>query len=104
MLINSDIYELNCLKINCVELYITKKLIQMIQLNIEEKKIWIKGLVIHCPMGESVKDCPANEIRLLPIPERLRIIDQMSTIDINQIIDHHSECLLRREGRPINWN
>ena len=66
-------------------------------LNFEDKKIWVKGLVIHCPMGESVKDCPANKIRLLPIPERLRIVDEMTEDSVDEIIDHHYKCLAERE-------
>ncbi len=55
-------------------------------------------------MGDdSVKDCPANKIRLLPIPERLRIVDQTPAVDINQIIDHHNDCLRKREGHPLGW-
>ena len=67
-------------------------------LDFEVKKVWVKGLVIHCPMGESVKDCPANKIRLLPISERLRLVDEMTEKSINEIIDHHYKCLAKREG------
>ncbi len=49
-------------------------------------------------MGESVEDCPANEIRLRPIPERLRLVDEMSEKSINEIIDHHYKCLAEREN------
>lgn len=103
LLIKFDIYELKYLVINWVNLYLVKNLNSMIQLNLEEKKIWVKGLAIHCPMGESMKACPANEIRLLPIPERLRNIDEMPAEGVNQIIDHHNDCLRKREGFTINW-
>lgn len=71
-------------------------------LTLEDKKTWVKGLVIHCPMGESVKDCPANEIRLMPIPERLRKVEDMSETSINEIIDHHYKCLAERECYPFS--
>ena len=71
-------------------------------LSFEDKKTWVKGLVIHCPMGDSVKDCPANEIRLHPIRKRLRIVDEMSESDIEQIIDYHLKCLAEREGFRVN--
>lgn len=68
----------------------------------EDKKIWVKGLMIHCPMGESVKDCPGNKIRLLPIPERLRKVDKMSEIEIDRIVNHHLKCLAERERLHFN--
>ncbi len=71
-------------------------------LNFEDKKTWVKGLVIHCPMGESVKDCPANEIRLLPIPERLRLVNEMTEKSVDEIIAHHYKCLAEREGSRFN--
>jgi len=56
----------------------------------------VKGLLIECPMGTPVGDCPAGDIRELPIEKRLDIVDQMSDHDVNGIIAHHEECLQKR--------
>ena len=63
---------------------------------VEEKRTWIKGLALHCPMGEGVNGCPMTEIRLLPIKDRMKTVDEMGMETIIGINDYHNDCLARR--------
>lgn len=73
----------------------------MYKLTDEQKVIWVKGLLIDCPMGKALADCPAKDVRALPIGDRLKLVDEMHPDQITQIIAHHRQCLQQREGaRP----
>ena len=68
--------------------------------NYEHKLTWVQGSLIDCPFGTSLADCPASEIRKLPIPERLTIATELSEPALDEIISHHKNCLSKREHRP----
>ena len=63
----------------------------------EHKLTWVQGLLIDCPFGTPMADCPAIEIRSLPIPERLSIAANLPESDLDNIISHHKNCLAKRE-------
>ena len=63
------------------------------------KKTWVKGLLIDCPVGKPLEDCPAKDIRGLPTKERSRIVDDMTEEAVDEILDHHRRCVQEREGR-----
>ena len=65
----------------------------------EHKLIWVEGLLIECPFGNPLSDCPAIELRKLPIPERLRVAEQFTENELDEIIIHHKNCLNKREHR-----
>ena len=69
------------------------------ELKLDHKRIWVQGLLIECPFGEALEDCPAKDIRLLPIEERLKMISEIEEDQIDRIIAHHRECLRKREGK-----
>lgn len=71
----------------------------MVELNFEQKKIWVKGLLIDCPIGISLENCPAKDVRSLPIDERLKLVDSMDESQLDQIISHHRSCLNERENK-----
>jgi len=72
-------------------------------MEVEHKKIWVKGLLIDCMFGESLHNCPAKELRLLPIKERMARVDSMSEEGLGQIIDYHKSCVEKRAGRPPDF-
>jgi len=69
----------------------------MIELTLEHKRIWVQGLLIDCPMGKPLENCPARDARALPIAERLNLTTAMDENQLDQIISHHRNCLNRRE-------
>jgi len=63
----------------------------------EHKLTWVQGLLIDCPFGTPLADCPAAEIRSLPIPKRLSIAANLPEPELDNIINHHKNCLAKRE-------
>jgi hypothetical protein len=68
------------------------------QLDLEDKNAWVQGLMVDCPLGRALDTCPANEVRKLPIKERLVLVRKMDEEQIDQIISHHVGCLAKREN------
>ena len=71
---------------------------QIDRLTLEEKFGWILGLSIDCPMCKALESCPAKELRKLPLRERYRIVRQMQEYQLDEIIEHHIQCLKERES------
>ncbi len=69
----------------------------MDELSIEHKRIWIKGLMIDCPMGKALDDCPARDVRTMPVEKRLIVVDEMTPEQIEEVIVYHRQCLSKRE-------
>jgi len=67
--------------------------------DLEKMRAWLKGLVLACPFGEETETCPAVEMRVLPLQERLVTVDAMSPEKIEQILLFHQSCLRRRTGQ-----
>ena len=59
-------------------------------------KIWIKGLVMECPLGIPVIDCPLNGLRNLPIFEANRIINETSDKQTKAYLKTHRQCYNHR--------
>ena len=74
------------------------------ELAFEHKKIWVQGLLIDCPMGKPLENCPAKDARALPIEERLNLPNAMDERQLDQIISHHRKCLREREYRTPRQN
>ena len=68
-------------------------------LALEDKVTWVQGLMIDCPRGKALESCPAKDVRMLPLPERLALVKQMVESQLDEIITHHKRCLREREGR-----
>ena len=69
----------------------------MDELSIEHKRIWVKGLMIDCPLGTPVDDCPARDLRTLPIGKRMIAVDTMTPEQVEEVIVHHKKCLKERK-------
>lgn len=70
----------------------------MDELPIEQKRTWVKGLLIQCPMGAAMDDCPMRDLRSLPIARQLITVDTMKPEQVEEVIVHHKQCLKKREG------
>ena len=69
-----------------------------IKFNFDNKTVWVRGLMVECPMGDPAKDCPLQKFRLLPLSERMEIVNKMTMERIDKILAHHTMCLNRREA------
>jgi len=66
-------------------------------MELKYRRVWLKGLVISCPFNKALDDCPANEIRKLPIPERMDFVNNLTPQQIDETLAHHKNCLAERE-------
>ena len=62
------------------------------------KIAWIQGLLVACPMQKALDDCPANELRKLPLADRMRFVKKMSNKELDSVIEHHKKCIHKREN------
>ncbi|MDC0357195.1 hypothetical protein OAO01_00135 [Oligoflexia bacterium] len=63
-----------------------------------DKRAWAKGLAMECPMNEELSDCPLCEVRRLPLAQRVKVVDNMSDADIDNLLEQHIACLKKREA------
>lgn len=63
-----------------------------------DKVAWIQQLLIKCPLKVPLDNCPAADLRKLPIAERLNFANEMSEKQLDLIILCHKDCLASRAG------
>ena len=73
-------------------------------MNINDRKLWLFGLLLECPMGEPLQGCPVNSLRSLAIQEKLNYLETLSETQINKILEEHTLCLENREKSDILFN
>ena len=59
-------------------------------------RVWVKSLSVTCPVRKALPDCPINELRGVPLAERLALVDRMSKLHLQKLIQHHNKCLYAR--------
>ena len=59
---------------------------------------WLFGLLIECPMGKPVENCPFNEYRKEPTTKKISITYEMPREKVMNLIIHHKKCLAKRES------
>lgn len=66
----------------------------IMELTAEEKRIWVKGLLIRCPygLGKEILNCPFRELRKLPLNERMLRINSLPDEEIAELFQYHQEC------------
>ena len=69
----------------------------MDKLALQIKMTWVLGLMVDCPLGKALDNCPAKDIRRLPLEERVVMVKQMEEIQLQEIIIHHKQCFKERE-------
>jgi len=72
------------------------------KLDIADKIVWVQGLLVECPMRAPADDCPLQELRKLPLTKRLKMVKDMDLTKIEAIIEHHKECINRKEHQLQN--
>ena len=55
------------------------------------------GLLVDCPMGNSLGNCPLGILRDRPLKERVDIISKLSEEELLELIEHHKQCITIRE-------
>ena len=60
------------------------------------KRVWVKGLVLECPLHKAMDDCPLNALRHLPVAQMNKTVNRLSDKRIENIIDIHKECFGER--------
>ena len=67
-------------------------------MNVElmKKRIWVKGILVECPFGKSLSDCPANALRNLPLEELRKAVNNMTEGQLEMVIKYHNGCMEER--------
>lgn len=60
------------------------------------KRIWIKGLTLECPLGQALHDCPLNALRHLPVAQMNNTINNLSDQQVDSIVSIHKQCYHER--------
>jgi len=68
------------------------------QHSIDKNKAVLSDVLLGCPMGRALDNCPARELRAIPIERRMIAIDTMGPDRIEEIVVYHAKCLEEREG------
>jgi len=71
---------------------------QETEYNFDDKIIWLRGLVVECPMRDCADDCPLKNLRKHPLNERMEAVNKMSDEEIDKLLEHHKICIHRREA------
>jgi len=66
-------------------------------MNFYNNKIFVRGLLLKCPMRLPLENCPLSEYRILPLKTRMELVNKMSEEDITEITDYHKQCLAKRQ-------
>jgi hypothetical protein len=67
-------------------------------------RVWIKGLVMECPKGTPLHDCPMNGLRSLPISQANKTINGLSADSLKALIVSHRVCYhhrMKEEKYPV---
>ena len=60
------------------------------------RRIWIKGLAMECPLGKAAEDCPLNGLRHLPVSQMNAAINSLTDMQVNCIVTIHNYCYHER--------
>jgi hypothetical protein len=60
------------------------------------KRIWLKGLAMECPLGKPLTDCPLNGIRCLPFQQISSTVNKLSDETVESIAQYHKHCYSTR--------
>jgi len=62
------------------------------------------GLIFDCPIGNELPSCSFCNIRKFKIRERLTHYEALSNKERDFMVEHHQQCISRREKRPFFTN
>ena len=58
-----------------------------------DRRVWIKGLAVECPLGKALSDCPLNDTRTLATAQMNHIINNQSDRKVHALYKHHQHCI-----------
>ena len=61
-----------------------------------DKRIWVKGILVECPLGKPLTDCLANALRNLPLEELIKAVNNMTEDQLDSVIEYHNNCMAER--------
>ena len=70
-------------------------------MDLTDIRVWLFGLIIGCPMGKSLENCPADKLRNLPVTDIIKIVENMPEDELNDLISYHKSCLKEREKNKL---
>ncbi len=68
-------------------------------MRLEYEQLWLKILMIRCPAGPALADCPVHDFRGLSRLAAEEAIKVMAKKEVNALIDHHKTCFLLRHAK-----
>ena len=69
------------------------------ELTFKNKQILVQGLGIECPMKKTLETCLVKDVKRLPLKIRLVLLKEMEEYQLDEIIEHHRQCLKVREQK-----
>lgn len=69
--------------------------------NQEAIKVFLLDLIFACPIGGNPDFCICKKIREMPIPDRIKWVNDMTHKERVEIYLAHKECLIERETTGI---
>ncbi len=67
-----------------------------------DKRVYVKGLALECPLGTPADECPLNGLRGLPAAQMNRTINNLTDEQVDSIFSIHRHCFVQRtKGRAI---
>ena len=60
------------------------------------KLCFIFGLLVKCPEGEPMSDCPLQKYRTKSLEEKLLVAERFTENELDEIIAHHCKCVANR--------
>ncbi len=61
------------------------------------KRVYVMGLLVACPYKSNPATCALYGIRKKPLKERMAWANQLADKPIQDIIEIHKKCFIRRE-------
>lgn len=62
-------------------------------MKMDDKLVFGFGLLVKCPEGEPVSDCPLQEYRTKSLEDKLAIAEQFTENELDETIAYHHKCL-----------
>jgi hypothetical protein len=69
------------------------KAVKAMDPELHSKQVRVRKLLVACPYGDPLPDCPASELRKIPIEERIRGIMYMSVDELDLLLARHARCV-----------
>lgn len=66
----------------------------------DDKLFFVFSLLVKCPEGELMSDCPLQEYRTNSAKDNFAIAEQFTENELDEIIAHHYDCVRRRVNAP----